>query len=40
VDSREAQERRLSRRFMLRLPLTVQWTDESVVGEAVTDRKR
>ena len=32
-----SQERRLSRRFMLRLPLTVQWADESVVGEAVTE---
>ncbi len=34
-----SQERRLSRRFMLRLPLTVQWGDESIVGEAVTESR-
>ena len=34
-----SKERRLSRRFVLRLPLTVQWADESVVGEAVTESR-
>jgi hypothetical protein len=29
-------ERRATRRFLMRLPLTVRWTDESVVGEAAT----
>jgi hypothetical protein len=32
-------ERRASRRFLMRLPLTVRWTDESVVGEALTESR-
>ena len=32
-------ERRVSRRFLMRLPLTVRWTDESVVGEASTESR-
>lgn len=32
-------ERRSSRRFLMRLPLTVRWTDESVVGEAATESR-
>jgi hypothetical protein len=32
-------ERRSSRRFLMRLPLTVRWTDESVVGEAATETR-
>ncbi len=32
-------ERRLSRRFLMRLPLTVRWTDENVVGEASTESR-
>ena len=32
-------ERRISRRFLMRLPLTVRWTDESVVGEAATESR-
>lgn len=32
-------ERRSSRRFLMRLPLTVRWTDESVVGEANTESR-
>lgn len=32
-------ERRASRRFVMRLPLTVRWTDEGVVGEAVTEAR-
>jgi len=32
-------ERRVSRRFLMRLPLTVRWTDESVVGEAATESR-
>ena len=32
-------ERRASRRFLMRLPLTVRWTDESVVGEASTESR-
>ena len=32
-------ERRSSRRFSMRLPLTVRWTDESVVGEAQTESR-
>jgi len=32
-------ERRASRRFLMRLPLTVRWADESVVGEAATESR-
>ena len=32
-------ERRSSRRFLMRLPLTVRWTDELVVGEAETESR-
>ena len=32
-------ERRASRRFLMRLPLTVRWTDETVVGEASTESR-
>ena len=32
-------ERRASRRFLMRLPLTVRWTDELVVGEALTESR-
>lgn len=32
-------ERRTARRFLMRLPLTVRWTDESVVGEAATESR-
>jgi hypothetical protein len=32
-------ERRSSRRFLMRLPLMVRWTDESVVGEANTESR-
>ncbi len=32
-------ERRSTRRFLMRLPLTVRWTDESVVGEAATESR-
>ena len=32
-------ERRVSRRFQMRLPLTVRWTDEDVVGEAATESR-
>lgn len=32
-------ERRTARRFLMRLPLTVRWTDESVVGEAMTESR-
>jgi PilZ domain len=32
-------ERRTSRRFLMRLPLTVRWTDETVVGEAETESR-
>ncbi|HUJ30859.1 MAG TPA: PilZ domain-containing protein [Candidatus Acidoferrum sp.] len=32
-------ERRASRRFLMRLPLTVRWTDELVVGEAATESR-
>ncbi|HVB54833.1 MAG TPA: PilZ domain-containing protein [Candidatus Acidoferrales bacterium] len=32
-------ERRASRRFLMRLPLTVRWTDESMVGEAATESR-
>lgn len=32
-------ERRSSRRFLMRLPLTVRWTDEAVVGEAATESR-
>lgn len=32
-------ERRISRRFLMRLPLTVRWTDENVVGEAATESR-
>lgn len=32
-------ERRVSRRFLMRLPLTVRWTDENVVGEADTESR-
>ncbi len=34
-----SKERRLSRRFLMRLPLTVRWTDENVVGEAATESR-
>ena len=34
-----SKERRASRRFLMRLPLTVRWTDESVVGEAATESR-
>ncbi len=33
------QERRLSRRFQAKLPLTVRWTSDSAVGEAVTESR-
>jgi hypothetical protein len=32
-------ERRSSRRFLMRLPLTVRWTDETVVGEVATESR-
>jgi hypothetical protein len=32
-------ERRSTRRFIMRLPLTVRWTDERVVGEAATESR-
>src|ERR1700685_17347 len=32
-------ERRSTRRFMMRLPLMVRWTDERVVGEASTESR-
>lgn len=32
-------ERRASRRFLMRLPLTVRWTDENVIGEADTESR-
>lgn len=32
-------ERRLSRRFTMKLPLTVRWTDNTVVGEATTESR-
>ena len=32
-------ERRASRRFIIRLPLTVRWANESVVGEATTESR-
>ena len=32
-------ERRESRRFLLRLPLTVRWTDENVAGEAEAESR-
>jgi PilZ domain len=32
-------ERRESRRFLLRLPLKVRWTDENVAGEAETESR-
>jgi hypothetical protein len=34
-----SKERRASRRFLMRLPLIVRWTDESVVGEASTESR-
>ena len=34
-----SKERRASRRFLMRLPLTVRWTDETVVGEAATESR-
>ena len=34
-----SKERRATRRFLMRLPLTVRWTDESVVGEALTESR-
>ncbi len=34
-----SKERRSTRRFMMRLPLTVRWTDERVVGEASTESR-
>ena len=34
-----SKERRASRRFLMRLPLTVRWTDEAVVGEAATESR-
>jgi len=34
-----AKERRATRRFLMRLPLVVRWTDESVVGEASTESR-
>jgi|SRR5215831_13118656 len=32
-------ERRAARRFLMRLPLTVRWSDETVVGEAATETR-
>jgi len=32
-------ERRSSRRFLMRLPLIVRWTDEMVVGEVTTETR-
>lgn len=32
-------ERRLSRRFQMKLPLTVRWTNESAIGEVITESK-
>src|ERR1700739_1388718 len=34
-----SKERRATRRFLMRLPLVVRWTDESVVGEASTESR-
>jgi hypothetical protein len=33
------QERRALRRFIMRLPLTVRWADENVVGEVTTESR-
>jgi hypothetical protein len=32
-------ERRTSRRFSMRLPLTVRWADENVAGEAIAETR-
>jgi len=32
-------ERRTTRRFMMKLPLTVRWMDNSVVGEVATESR-
>jgi hypothetical protein len=32
-------ERRSSRRFQMKLPLTVRWTNESAIGEVVTESR-
>ena len=32
-------ERRTSRRFMMKLPLTVRWMDNTVVGEVATESR-
>jgi PilZ domain len=32
-------ERRTARRFLMRLPLTVRWADENMVGEAVAETR-
>jgi hypothetical protein len=40
TEAQIGQERRASRRFRMRLPLTVRWTDENVVGgEAVAESR-
>jgi hypothetical protein len=35
----DQKERRSSRRFNMRLPLTVRWTSEAAVGEVATESK-
>jgi PilZ domain len=34
-----SKERRASRRFLIRIPLTVRWANESVIGEAATESR-
>lgn len=35
----DQKERRASRRFQMKLPLTVRWTSDAAVGEAVTESR-
>lgn len=34
-----SKERRASRRFLIRIPLTVRWANENVIGEAATESR-
>ncbi len=34
-----SKERRASRRFLIRIPLTVRWANEHVIGEATTESR-
>ncbi|HTW23532.1 MAG TPA: PilZ domain-containing protein [Candidatus Baltobacteraceae bacterium] len=34
-----SKERRASRRFLIRIPLTVRWANEHVIGEAATESR-